>query len=231
MISRAIPADVSEFTRKRVLLLHGGWRGHAPAKFADFAEQELLEGYDVVRSRSLDDLNVANLKGFDLILPIWTFGSLTAPQQRALIKAVHGGLGYVGWHGNASSFLECRPHKLLLGGQFVAHPGGNQVRYSVSFHREDYLVSDLSDFTVVSEQYYLLIDPAVKVLAETTIDGGPMHWLHRVRMPVAWKRCADQGRVFYCALGHTVDVLRKRPVMTLLRRALAWAARGSELPF
>jgi type 1 glutamine amidotransferase len=229
MIHRVIPKASS--SRKRVLLLHGGWRGHAPAKFADFAERELLEGYDVVRSRSLDDLTDANLKHFDLILPIWTFGSLTASQQRALLAAVHGGLGYVGWHGNASSFLECRPHKLLLGGQFVAHPGGNRVRYTVSFHRDDNLVSDLADFTVVSEQYYLLIDPAIKVLATTSIRGGPMPWLNRVRMPVAWKRCADQGRVFYCALGHTVDVLRKAPVTTMLRRALAWASRGSELPF
>ncbi len=229
MIRSANPAD--ESSRKRVLLLYGGWRGHAPVKFADFAERELLKGYDVVRSRSLDDLTYAKLKRFDLILPIWTFGTLTPPQERALLKAVHGGLGYVGWHGNASSFLECRPHKLLLGGQFVAHPGGNQVRYTVSFDRDDQLVNDLGDFTVVSEQYYLLVDPAVKVLATTSIDGGPMHWLNRVRMPVAWKRCADQGRVFYCALGHTVDVLRKRPVLTMLRRALAWASRGSALPY
>jgi uncharacterized protein len=217
--------------KPRVLLLYGGWRGHTPGKFAEFACAELLDGYEVERARSVDVLTDANLKAFDLILPIWTFGHLTARQQGALMRAVERGLGYLGWHGNASSFLECRPHKFMLGGQFVGHLGGDRIRYPVAFERDDPLVADLDDFTVVSEQYYLLIDPAVKVLATSPIDGGGKDWIKGVSMPVIWKRQWGEGRVFYCALGHTIDVLRKRPVKKLLRRALAWACRGSGVPY
>jgi len=38
---------------KRVLLLYGGWEGHQPERFADFAENELLGDFDVVRSQDL----------------------------------------------------------------------------------------------------------------------------------------------------------------------------------
>jgi type 1 glutamine amidotransferase len=210
---------------KRALLLYGGWEGHTPERAADFAEAELLQGFEVVRSQDLDMLRPDVLGGFDLLLPIWTFGELTESQERALLDAVAHGLGIASWHGHASSFLESRPHKFMLGGQFVGHPGGNEVRYPIRFLGNDPLVAGLEDFSVVSEQYYLLVDPAVKILATTPVDGDDMYWLAGVPMPVAWKRFWGRGRVFYCALGHTLDVLAHPTVSTLLKRASRWAAR------
>lgn len=224
-------ADKFQTTKKRALLLYGGWEGHQPEIFADFAEQQLLGEFEVVRSRDLGILQAETLAGFDLLLPHWTFGTLNESQETALLNAVRDGLGVVAWHGNASAFLENRPHKLMLGGQFVGHPGGNEVSYPVHFLDNDPLVAGLADFTVVSEQYYLLIDPAVKVLATCTIDGAEQHWLKGVPMPVAWKRQWGQGRVFYCALGHTLAVLQQTAIATLLARALKWAVRRSAESF
>ena len=212
-------------SRKRVLVLYGGWKGHSPKKFADFTSKKLLRGYEVVRTQDLRMLRKQILSDFDLILPIWTFGKITMKQETDLLESVAEGLGYVGWHGNASSFLECRPHKFLLGGQFVGHPGGNEIKYTVRFCDNDPLVKGLKNVRVTSEQYYLLIDPAVKVLATSRTHGGEMSWLKGVDMPVAWKRRWGEGRVFYCALGHTVDVLEHPTVTTLLERAIAWACR------
>lgn len=216
---------------KKVLLLFGGWRGHTPKRFADFTLKHLLPDYEVTCSESLRSLRRPYLDGFDLLLPIWTFGKLSPKQQDSLLSAVADGLGYVGWHGNASSFLECRPHKFLLGGQFVGHPGGNHIRYPVRFLNNDPLVKGLNNITVVSEQYYLLVDPAVKVLANSPIHGGELPWLKGTVMPMAWKKSWGRGRVFYCALGHTVDVLAQPPVTTLLRRAIRWACRTSSDKF
>lgn len=214
--------------KPRVLLLFGGWEEHKPELCADFAEEHLLKGFDIVRSQDLNMLKSDVLCDFDLLVPIWTFGELSENQEEALLKCVADGLGMVSWHGAASSFLESRPHKFVLGGQFVGHPGGNHVNYPVHFLNNDALVKGLEDFTVTTEQYYLLIDPAVKVLATTSIDGGDFDWLSGVQMPVAWKREWGKGRVFYCALGHTLDILEHPSMMELLRRALHWAARGSK---
>jgi|PlaIllAssembly_1097288.scaffolds.fasta_scaffold77496_2 hypothetical protein len=213
--------------KQRILLLHGGWEGHDPDRVADFAENALLGDFEVVHSQDVEVLQPAVLRGFDLLVPVWTFGELTEGQEEALLAAVADGLGMVAWHGNASAFLESRPHKFLLGGQFVGHPGGNEVSYRVRFLGNDPLVAGLEDFSVVSEQYYLLVDPAVKVLAITDVDGDQMYWLRGVQMPIAWKRDWGKGRVFYCALGHTVDVLGHPTVTTLLRRAIGWACRDT----
>ncbi|HEX9659731.1 MAG TPA: ThuA domain-containing protein [Rhodothermales bacterium] len=212
---------------KRALVLYGGWEGHYPVLMADFAARHLLEGFATVRSSDLDSVSPGTLSEFDLLVPIWTFGELTENQETALLDAVAGGLGMMALHGNASSFLDSRPHKFMLGGQFVGHPGGNHITYTVKFLGNDPLVNGLEDVVITSEQYYLLIDPAVKVLATTTVDGGEMEWLRGVRMPVAWKRTWGKGRVFYCALGHTVDVLENPSVSAMLKRAVRWAARDS----
>ena len=221
-------SKISENGRKSVLLLYGGWEGHKPERFADFAENKLLGDFDVVRSQDLEMLCPNVLAGFDLLIPIWTFGMLTDTQETALLNAVADGMGMVAWHGSASSFLDSRSHKLMLGGQFVGHPGGNDVTYSVRFLGNDPLVNGLKDVTITSERYYLLIDPAVKVLATTYIDGDEIDWVSGVQMPVVWKRQWGKGRVFYCALGHTLDVLEQPSIMTLLSRALRWACRSPE---
>ena len=210
---------------KRVLLLYGGWKGHRPDRIADFVAERLLNDFEIVRSKNLNILRPRILSGFDLLVPIWTFGKLTKNQERALLNAVANGMGIVSWHGGASSFLENRPHKLLLGGQFVRHLGGSHVSYGVRFRGNDPLTKGLKNFRVTSEQYYLLIDPAVKVLADTPIHGANWHWLAGVRMPIAWKRRWGKGRVFYCSLGHTLNILEHPVVTSLIRRAMCWASR------
>ena len=180
--------------RKRALLLYGGWEGHDPKTFADFAQQQLLSDFDVTLSSDLEMLRHETLSQFDLLLPIWTFGEITKTQESGLLQACQEGLGVVAWHGSTSAFLESRAHKFLLGGQFVAHIGGESVIYDVNFTGSDPLVCGLEDLTVCSEQYYLLVDPAIEVLATTRINGDNLSWLSGLEMPLAWKRAWGQER-------------------------------------
>jgi uncharacterized protein len=211
---------------KRALLLYGGWDGHQPELNAAFADARLLQDFDVTRSQDLELLTAEALAQFDLLVPVWTFGELTNSQVDALLAAVANGMGMVAWHGAASSFLNSRSHKFLLGGQFVGHPGGNQITYRVDFLGNDPIVEGLESITVTSEQYYLLVDPAVTILATTSIVGEAMEWVAGVSMPIAWKRCWGRGRVFYCALGHTIDVLELAPILSMLRRAVSWTTEN-----
>ena len=57
----------------------------------------------------------------------------------------------------------------MVGGQWVAHPGNDGVRYYVNMvDANEPLTSGIGDFEVVSEQYYMHVDPAVKVHATTS---------------------------------------------------------------
>jgi type 1 glutamine amidotransferase len=208
----------------RALVLYGGWEEHKPASLADFVAERVVTDFDVSLSQDLTMLDSEVLAGVDLLVPLWTFGEITHAQEEALLSAVQGGLGLLTLHGATSAFLASRGHKFLIGGQFVAHPGGPEVTYTVNFLANDSLVENLPDVTVTSEQYYLLVDPAVTVLA-TTAMATPGGDSPTVAMPVAWKRGWGDGRVFYCSLGHTPEVLESPPILSLLGRAATWARR------
>ena len=93
----------------------------------------------------------------------------------------------------------------MVGGQWVAHPGG-VIDYDVNITRpDDPIVAGLSDFHMHSEQYYMHVDPSNEVLATTTFGGEYCPWIEGVVMPVVWKRMYGKGRVFYTSLGHVAS--------------------------
>lgn len=214
-------------SRRRALVLYGGWSGHQPERMVEVARR-LLASFEVVCSPDLGLLRDEVLADFDLLLPIWSMGELPEAGEQALLRAVQRGLGLVAWHAAASAFRATRRYKLLLGGQFVDHPGGEAVSYEVTFRSQHELVAELPPFSVRSEQYYLLVDPAVTVLATTRIVAEQQPWLRGVEMPVCWLRSWGAGRVFYCSVGHSPALLETEPLRTLLVRAAAWASSSGE---
>lgn len=210
---------------KRALVLYGGWPDHKPVEMARWAEDELLSEYTVCSYSTLDILESSSLGDFDVLLPIWTFGEIAPAQEKGLLTAVEGGLGVLAWHGFTSAFLASRTLKHLAGGQFVCHPGGEDVSYRVEFDPASTFTQGLSDFEVATEQYYFLLDPAIEAVATTRMLAPDMPWLAGVKMPVAWKRNWGAGRVFYCALGHRLDDMSSPSASELLRRGLHWATR------
>ena len=61
----------------------------------------------------------------------------------------------------------------MTGGQWVAHPNGQHVRFQVHYADKTHPITQgLEDFETVSEHYYLLVDPAVHVLATTRMPIG-----------------------------------------------------------
>lgn len=212
---------------KRALIFHGGWSGHQPAEFAIWTDEVLKgEGFEVLVSHTLDVLTEEDLTRFDLIVPIWTMGEISPDQERALVDAVRGGSGLGGWHGGMGDAFRGSPaFQFMVGGQFVAHPGGVR-RYRVDVGEvADPIVEGLSSFEIESEQYYLHVDPCNRVLATTTFDAPEHPWIRGCTMPVAWTRPCGEGRVFYCSLGHAVEEFDLPPVAQLVRRGLVWAAR------
>jgi hypothetical protein len=141
---------------------------------------------------------------------------------------VEGGVGLGGCHGGmCDSFREATDYQFMTGGQWVAHPGGDDVEYTVRVvDREHEITRGIDDFVVRSEQYYLHVDPANRVLAVThfPVADGPHVANGDVDMPVVWTRLHGLGRVFYCSLGHRASVLEQEPALELCTRGLLWAS-------
>jgi hypothetical protein len=213
---------------KSVLFISGGWQGHQPKQCAAiFAEYLAGCRWRVEIAETVEVLSDAEkLKAFDLIVPNWTMGNLTGPQEKNLTAAVRSGVGLAGWHGGmGDAFRNNTEYQFMTGGQFVAHPAGI-VEHGVRFiKKDDPLTQGLSDFRLKSERYYMHVDPGNEVLA--VIDFAPSEnpWTPQVTMPAVWKRRYGQGRVFYSSIGHVAADFEVPEACELVQRGLQWAAR------
>jgi type 1 glutamine amidotransferase len=213
---------------KSALIVWGGWDGHQPRQEAELWSAILRnEGYQVEVSDTLNAYRDADkLRGLNLIVPMWTMGTIAREQEQGLLDAVRDGVGIAGFHGTmGDSFRNNTEYQFMVGGQWVAHPG-NIIDYRVNIvDHDDPITAGLNDFDMRSEQYYMHVDPSNQVLATTTFSGAHAHWIEGTVMPVVWKRKYGQGRVFYCSLGHVVPDFDVPEAREIVRRGMLWASR------
>ena len=169
------------------------------------------------------------MSGLGLILQNWTTGDLTVDQFHGLSDAVRSGAGLVGWHGGlCDAFRHMPPYQFMTGGQWLAHPGGSFARYTIEIAQAaaaDPVMAGLGSFEIVSEQYYLAVDPAVEVLATTTFRRpAEAPWIDEAVIPAVWRRRWDNGRVFYMSWGHQASDFDVEPARVIAERGLLWAA-------
>jgi uncharacterized protein len=216
---------------KKALIVWGGWDGHQPKQVAEIFRRTLsAEGFEVEVFDTLDAFkDESKLMGLSLIVPVWTMGKITAEQANPVLNAVKSGVGIAGCHGGmCDSFREHTEWQFMTGGQWVAHPGNDGVKYTVKIGPVPSQITEgIKDFPVASEQYYMHVDPGVKVLAYTPFPtaDGPHVGNGAVNMPVVWTKLYGKGRVFYNSLGHQADIVESEPCLTLMRRGFQWAAK------
>jgi len=207
---------------KKALIVYGGWEGHQPAEVANLLRDALLgEGFSVRCSDSLDAFcDLEALRQLDLIVPIWTMGTIRPDQLGPLLAAVRDGVGIAGCHGGmCDAFRSETEYHFMTGGQWVAHPGGDGRHYWVNIVHRNPITEGIADFDVRTEQYYMHVDPAIRVLATTAFED-----YDNVVMPVVWTKTYGRGRVFYCSLGHQASIVAMPPVLRMMTRGMRWAA-------
>jgi hypothetical protein len=207
----------------KALIVQGGWQGHEPGPVSEILAKALRgEGFEVEVSDTLDAfLDGEALKKLDLIVPEWTMGTIKKEQLLPLLEAVKSGVGIAGVHGGmGDSFRQETEYQYMVGGQWVAHPGNDGIRYMVNIAKtDDPIVAGLHDFEVCSEHYFMHVDPGNKVLATTNFG--------ETVMPVTWTKMYGKGRVFYCSLGHVAQVFEQDPqILVMVTRGMVWAAQG-----
>ncbi|MEL6673039.1 MAG: ThuA domain-containing protein [Bacteroidota bacterium] len=214
---------------KNVLFVYGGWKGHSPKECAELLVPWMeSEG---ARVQVFDTLEVYTdsllMDSMDLVVQIWTMGTITKPQLKGLLRTIKNGAGLAGWHGGlGDAFRQETEYQFMVGGQWVSHPGG-VIDYEVNIlPTDDPVTAGIQDFPMHTEQYYMHVDPNVKVLATTQFNADHAWWIDGCTMPVVWKKQYAKGRVFFISLGHFVKDLETSEVMTMLQRGFRWASES-----
>lgn len=219
---------------KKALIVWGGWDGHQPQQVAMIFKSVLeAEHFSVEVSDTLEAFrDKQKLMDLDLIIPLWTMGTIEQELVDNVSAAVQSGVGLAGSHGGmCDAFRNNVDWQFMTGGQWVAHPGNDGVNYRVNItHSTSPLVENIEDFDVCSEQYYMHVDPAVEVLATTRfpVVDGPHRLNKAVDMPVAWTKRWGDGRVYYNSLGHQANIVDMSVVKEMYRRGFLWCAEGKQ---
>ncbi|MFG2062704.1 ThuA domain-containing protein [Micromonospora sp. NPDC048871] len=229
--------------RRRALVVRGGWEGHRPVEatelFIPFLEGN---GYTVRVEESTEIYSdAAELADTDLIVQCMTMSQITAEQVAGLSAAVAAGTGFTGWHGGiVDSFRANAEYLHLVGGQFATHPGvrpqdrcgteqDNFLPHSITITplgAEHPITAGIEDFELVTEQYWVLHDDLIEVLATTTHPSREWQPWHRpVTSPAIWTRHWGAGRIVVTTPGHSLDVLEHASVRTVIERGMVWATR------
>jgi len=210
---------------KKALLLPGGWDGHKPEQFVQILANQLTSaGMECETIPSLSVLaDESRLKAFDVIVPCWTMGALTPEESTGLQNAVRSGAGVAGIHGGmGDAFRGNLDYEWMVGGHFVGHPHVGDYTVRIKDFSSSITAGLPASFAYNSEQYYMMVDPGIHVLA----DSEYVYEERTCTMPVAWIKCWGRGRVFYSALGHAPEEFEKSPeALRLAIQGICWAAR------
>lgn len=217
--------------QRRALIVRGGWPGHSPEVATDLFIPFLTDaGFEVIVENSLEAYaDVEIMTDLDLIVQCWTMGEILPDELRGLRAAVAAGTGFAGWHGGViDSFRLATDYLQMMGAQFAAHPG-NLLDHTVTVRpeRADHpIVAGISSISLHSEQYWVLTDAALDVLATTEIRPGPGDpWAEPLVSPAIWTRAWGAGRIFVCAPGHHMADLVNPELRAVIERGMVWAAR------
>jgi len=218
---------------KKVLLVYGGWPSHHPEKFVALLLPWLKQEGALVDTSGSTAIyaNEKYMAGVDLVIQSITMSHFSQEEEQGLTRAVKNGTGIAGCHGGlGDSFRENTEYQFMVGGQFVTHPGGI-IDYTVHIsNTNDDITKDLKDFKVKTEQYYMHVDPNIKVLATTSFNGKYASWIDGATMPVVWKKMYGKGRVFYSSIGHLITDFDVPETFELLKRGIKWSALSKYEP-
>lgn len=228
-----VPDTLPSLEGRKILYTWGGWDGHEPKQSVDlFIPWLESEGATVDVHDNLDCYADAEyMNDVDLVIQIFTMSEISKEQEKGLLNAVRNGMGIAGWHGGlCDSFRQNVEYQFMSGGQWVAHPGG-VIPYSVQIKdQEDPVTKGLNEFHMVSEQYYMHVDPNMKVLATTTFSDEHADWIDGCTMPVVWKKLYGKGRVFYSSLGHVMKDFEVPEALEIQKRGIRWASASKYEP-
>jgi len=179
-----------------------------------------LPGYRFRRVALLEALPRLPPESFRAIVLYVHHPTISPAALEGLAAFLERGGGLLAVHSASASFqAEPRYHR-ILGGRF-AHHGPVEEFVVQPAGPDDEVLGDIPAFSVRDELYRHEYDAANRVHLYTAVG--------QEREPVVWTRNWGQGRVCYCALGHTASAMHHPTVRDILQRGLGWvcAARAA----
>lgn len=155
--------------------------------------------------------------------------------KQNLMQFIRSGKGFVGIHAATDTCYEWQEFGTMINGYFDGHPwtADTQVSIRVEPGQERHPLADMFEGQRMEfkEEIYQLKSPyqskAVHMLLRLDTEHSPMNLKGIKRSDgdfgVAWARHWDQGRVFYCSLGHNHHIYTNPKILRHYLAGIQWA--------
>lgn len=172
---------------------------------------------NVVADFSQDyDILSNGLNSYQSILFYTDVGELTTEQESGLLQYIESGGGFFGLHTAAASFRESEGYHGMLNGFFNGHSPYMDFTVNVTEFNHPITVG-LTDFDVKDELYYLKHNPEDSTHLMSAYDDTKDE-----THVMAFYHIYGEGRVFYFALGHDMEVLENSTFQEIIHRGVLW---------
>jgi uncharacterized protein len=228
---------------KKALLVRCGHPGHFPIETGDVFVPFLEANYDVTYEDSTKIYAARDqMADFDVIVQSNSANTITPEELSGLRYAVRSGTGLAGWHGGiCDTYRASSDYLHLIGGTFACHKADRpdeerqfvqdeyfvEHSYEIVPEKADHpIVAGIPTFSLKTEQYWMLTDNAIDVLATTTVivrDFDP--WHQPIISPAVWTREWGQGQVFVATPGHDAAAVSDPNVRTIVERGISYVTR------
>jgi type 1 glutamine amidotransferase len=204
-------------------------------------------GWELVSTKDGGVFTPENLAKFDAFL-FYTQGDLLAESpkdhsppmtpegKQALLDAIKGGKGFVGFHCASDTFHSSPdmwaaqpvgkrdPYIDMVGGEFIVHQSQQETTMKVADPKFPGAGS-LGDGFKMLEEWYSLKNFAddLHVVLVTETKGMHDKCYDRPPYPATWIRNYGKGRVFYTSMGHREDVWTRPEFQSLVVGGITWA--------
>ncbi len=197
-------------------------------------------GFVVDVSNNPADINEENLKQYNCIVLSNTNNETfdSDEQKLAFVRYIHAGGGVVGIHSACGSERSWPWFWSMLGGKFERHPPYQKFDIKVINHNHP-STSFLGDTWEWEDECYYLkhLNPDLNILLAAdlrTVDDDKKeiypgevfgNWF-----PLAWYHEFEGGRVFYSALGHSIEHYSDPDLVNHLLGGIRWAIGNNKKP-
>jgi hypothetical protein len=247
-IEAALPAKASAKPKKaRKLLVF--WRCeqffHAGGIAGGNTAIELMGtktgAYTTDISRDYASLEAVNLAKYDALvfnntthLDTFPWG-LSDAQKQAILAFVRGGKGIVGIHAATDNFYKWPDGQKLLGASFFGHPWAGGGTWAIKLDEPDHPLAKAFGGTgfQLKDEIYQFKEPysrancrvllSIDLSDATTETGGKRKARKDGDYAVSWIKQEGEGRVFYCSLGHDMNVFQEPAILQFYLDGIQYA--------
>jgi len=144
---------------------------------------------------------------------------ITERQMKGYLNFVRNGGGLVAIHSATETFQSNPEYVQMLGASFVKHEPYRKM-HIMRILGDHPILEGVKNFDIMDEFYYHdqchLEDKHVLLVCQSPDD-------QRVH-PIAWTKTYGKGRVFFTALGHSVESCSHPSALRTVTQGIAWAA-------